>query len=55
MGLTARYGLEFHPFLKNSKKILFEGAEYKEARFRLNSLAKTKGFGLLNGTLLCTR
>lgn len=49
MELTARYGLEFNPFLKNSKEILFEGAEYKEARFRLDYLAKTKGFGLLTG------
>ena len=35
MELTARYGLEFNPFLKNSKEILFEGAEYTEAKFRL--------------------
>lgn len=42
MELTSRYGLEFNPFLKNSKEILFEGAEYTEARFRLNYLAKTK-------------
>lgn len=49
MDLTARYGLEFNPFLKNSKEILFEGSEYKEARFRLDYLAGTKGFGLLTG------
>lgn len=49
MELTARYGLEFNPFLKNSKEILFEGSEYNEARFRLNYLADTKGFGLLTG------
>ena len=49
MELTARYGLEFNPFLKNSKEILFEGAEYTEAKFRLDYLAKTKGFGLLTG------
>ena len=49
MELTARYGLEFNPFLKNSKEILFEGTEYTEARFRLDYLAKTKGFGLLTG------
>lgn len=46
MELTARYGLEFNPFLKNSKEILFEGTEYTEAKFRLDYLAKTKGFGL---------
>lgn len=49
MELTARYGLEFNPFLKNSKEILFEGAEYTEARFRLDYLAQNKGFGLLTG------
>lgn len=36
MELTARYGLEFNPFLKNSKEILFEGTEYTEAKFRLD-------------------
>ncbi len=49
MELTARYGMEFNPFLKNSKEILFEGSEYKEAKIRLEYLAKTKGFGLLTG------
>ena len=49
MELTARYGLEFNPFLKNSKEILFESSEYTEAKFRLDYLAKTKGFGLLTG------
>ena len=49
MELTSRYGLEFNPFLKNSKEILFEGTEYTEVKFRLDYLAKTKGFGLLTG------
>ena len=49
MELTARYGLEFNPFLKNSKEILYTGSEYKEALFRLEYLASTKGFGLLTG------
>lgn len=49
MELTARYGMEFNPFLKNSKEILYEGSEFKEAKFRLDYLAKTKGFGLLTG------
>ena len=49
MELTARYGLEFNPFLKNSKEILFEGSEYQEANFRLDYLARTNGFGLLTG------
>ena len=49
MELTARYGLEFNPFLKNSKEILYTGSEYKEALFRLDYLAGVKGFGLLTG------
>ena len=49
MELTSRYGMEFNPFLKNSKEILFESTEYNEAKFRLDYLAKTRGFGLLTG------
>ncbi len=45
----ARFGLEFNPFLKNSKEILVETAQYREALFRLSYLAKTRGFGLLTG------
>lgn len=47
---TARYGLEFNPFVKNSKEILVDTKEYKETLFRLDYLAKTKGFGLLTGS-----
>lgn len=47
---TTRYGLEFNPFIKNAKEVLFEGREYKEALFRMDYLAKTKGFGLLTGS-----
>ena len=46
---VSRFGLEFNPFLKNSKEILVETAQYREALFRLSYLAKTKGFGLLTG------
>ena len=49
MELTSRYGMEFNPFLKNSKEIIFEGNEFKEAKIRLETLAKVKGFGLLTG------
>lgn len=49
MELTARYGMEYNPFLKNSKQVLFEGTEYNEAKLRLDYLAKNKGFGLLTG------
>lgn len=50
MEYFTRYGLEFNPFLKNSKDILVNTAEYNEAMFRLDYLAKTKGFGLLTGS-----
>ena len=50
MDYTVRYGLEFNPFLKNSKEVLVETQEYKEVLFRLNYLLTTKGFGLLTGS-----
>ena len=40
---VSRFGLEFNPFLKNSKEILVETAQYREALFRLSYLAKTRG------------
>ena len=46
MELTSRSGMEFNPFLKNSKEIIFEGNEFKEAKIRLETLAKVKGFEL---------
>ena len=49
MELTSRYGLEFNPFIKNSKEILFKGSELNEAFFRLDYLSKTRGFGILTG------
>ena len=49
MELNVRYGLEFNPFVKNSKEILYCGEEYNETMFRLDYLASTKGFGLLTG------
>ena len=50
MDYFMRYGLEFNPFIKNSKEILVDTSEYKEISFRLDYLAKTKGFGLLTGS-----
>ena len=50
MEYFTRYGLEFNPFLKNSKEILVDTAEYRETLFRLDYLAKTRGFGLLTGS-----
>lgn len=49
MNYTARYGLEFNPFIKNSKEILVESPQYKEVVFRLNYLLQTKGFGVITG------
>lgn len=49
MDYTARFGLEFNPFLKNSKEVFVETEEQRETRCRLNYLASTKGFGLLTG------
>ena len=53
MDIHVRYGLEFNPFLKNSRQILFESREFKEVSFRLNYLANTGGFGLLTGAPGC--
>lgn len=50
MDYTTRYGLEFNPFIKNSKEIFIDTKESKETLFRLDYLAKTKGFGLLTGS-----
>ena len=49
MDYTARFGLKFNPFLKNSKEVFVETEEQRETRCRLNYLASTKGFGLLTG------
>ena len=46
---VSRFGMEYNPFLKNSKEVLVETAQYREALFRLSYLEKTKGFGLLTG------
>lgn len=50
MDYFTRYGLEFNPFIKNSKEIPVNTSEYKETLFRLDYLAKTKGFGILTGS-----
>lgn len=49
MDYYTRYGLEFNPFLKNSKELLVKTKEYSETMFRLDYLSKTKGFGLITG------
>ena len=49
MNYTGRYGMEFNPFIKNSKEILVETSDYKEVTFRLNYLPNIRGFGVLTG------
>lgn len=49
MNYISRYGLEFNPFLKNSKEILVETSEYKEIIYRLTYLLETRGFGVITG------
>lgn len=49
MNYHARYGLEFNPFIKNSKDIVVESSEYKEVQYRLNYLLNNKGIGLVTG------
>ena len=43
----SRYGLEYNPFIKNSKEYLVETNEYNEVMFRLNYLLNNIGFGVL--------
>ena len=49
MDYTARYGMEFNPFLKNSKEVFVNTQEQQETLYRLDYLAATRGFGLLTG------
>lgn len=49
MDYTARYGLEFNPFIKNTKDILVDTAESAEVRVWLGTLEKIHGFDILTG------
>ena len=42
MDYTARYGLEFNPFLKNSKEVFVDTQEQKETLYRLDYLLPQK-------------
>ena len=46
---VARYGMEFNPFIKNSKEIIYSHTDYNEARSRLDYLLNVKGFGIITG------
>lgn len=50
MDYTSRFGLDFNPFLKNSKEIIVETNEYKEIMYRLNIQLETCGFGIITGS-----
>ena len=45
----SHFGLEFDPFVKNSKFSYISTCDAKEAKHRLGILTGTKGFGLLTG------
>ena len=53
MNYTSRYGLEFNPFIKNSKELLVVNKNYEEAKIRLDYLLQTKGLGLITGEPGC--
>ncbi len=46
---AARYGLEFNPFIKNTKDILVDTKEHSEVIVRLGTLEQIRGFGILTG------
>ena len=50
MDYISRYGLEYNPFIKNTRNTTVETSEYHEITFRLNLLLQTRGFGLLTGS-----
>lgn len=45
----ARFGLDFNPFIKNSREVIMESEDYRELYLRLDYLLKNKGFGVLTG------
>jgi len=49
MDVYARFGMEFNPFLKNSKETLIDTEELSEAITRLKYIQNVKGFGVLTG------
>lgn len=47
---TAKFGLSFNPFLKNTKDVIIETADIKELMIRFKYLVTVRGFGLLTGS-----
>ena len=50
MNYISRMGLEFNPFIKNSKEIFIKNEEVSEVNFRLNVILETRGFGVITGS-----
>ena len=50
MNYISRMGLEFNPFIKNSKEIFIKNEEVSEVSFRLNVILETRGFGVITGS-----
>jgi len=46
---TARYGMDFNPFIKNTHDLIVDTLDFKELYLRLNYLLKNKGFGVITG------
>ena len=44
-----KYGLEFNPFVKNTKDFIIETNDYKQINQRLKFLEGNKGFGVITG------
>ena len=49
MNHCSYYGMEYDPFIKNTKDVIIDTSEAREVRYRLEYLKETKGFGLLTG------
>ena len=45
----SRFGLEYDPFVKNSKDVFIDNTETREVLKRLDYLKESNGFGLLTG------
>lgn len=50
MEINTRFGMDFNPFIKNSKDVFVESRDFKETIARLNYLKDIKGFGIITGS-----
>lgn len=49
MNYYGTFGLEYNPFLKNTKNVLVETEDWGEVKRRLDYLMDSRGFGLITG------